>query len=139
MLACQHCQTSLNQLGGVEFIFRCRNCDWVNKFRIGFFKEEEKITHDFFADNELIIKQFGGGILYTYPFDRRFINILTVFSQKSGEALENYLLGGKKKLSMQEKNILYKLKAQSILKIEERISYLGAKKKSIEILRLLEY
>ena len=84
-------------------------------------------------------KQFGGGVLNTYQFDLRYIIILKRTSQKSGEALENFILYHKEKLSLQEKNILYKLKAQSIPEIEEKIEYLEAKKRCIEILRLLEY
>ncbi len=139
MLTCQHCQTSLNRLEDEEFIVRCRNCHWVNKFRFGICKEEEKIIRDSTDDLKVFKKKFGNGILYTYPFDLRYVNHLIKNSQKSGEALKKYMLEGKEKLSIQEKNILYKLKAQSISKIEEKIGYLDAKKIGIKILRLLEF
>lgn len=138
MIVCQHCKTNLNQDESVEFIVKCRNCSWYNRFRIEII-EEEKIIKDLSGNPKIYKKQFGNGVLYTYQFDLIHINFLKRISQKSGEALENFILYDKEKLSNLEKNILYKLKVQSISKIENKIVYLEAKKKCIEILRLLEF
>ena len=139
MITCQNCNASLNQIGDVEFAIRCIKCGWFTKFRFGTLKEEEKIIKDLFGNPVLLKKQFGDGVLHTHQFDFRYIVILKRTSQKSGEALENFLLYYKEKLSLQEKNILYKFKAQSIPEIEEKIEYLEIKKKCIEILRFLEF
>jgi len=138
MIVCQNCRTNLNQEKGIEFIVKCKKCSCFNKFRKEIL-EDEKIIKDSFNNIKLIKKQFENGVLYTYPFDNRYINNLKKTSQKSGEALDNFIYNGKEKLSNLEKNILYKLKAQSISKIQEKINYLEAKKKSIEILKLLEF
>ena len=137
MLVCQNCGTTLNQEEGVEFIVRCK-CSWFNRFKNEIL-EKEKIIKDSHANLKIYKKQFGNGVLYTYPFDLRDINVLKRTSQKSAEAFENFIFYGKEKLSNLEKNILYKFKAQSISKIQEKIDYLEIKKKNIEILRLLEF
>ena len=138
MITCQNCKAALDQIGDVEFAVRCK-CGWVTKFRFGTLKKEKKINKETSSDPLLWTTQFGSGILYTRQFDLRNIITLKRISQKSGEALENFLLYSKEKLSLQEKNILYKLKSQLIPEIEEKIKYLEAKKKCIEILRFLEF
>ncbi len=138
MITCQNCNKSLDQIGSVEFVIRCK-CGWFNKFRFGTLKKGEKIIKDSDGNPTLLIKQLDNGILHTHRFDFRHLVFLRKISQKSGEALENFLLYYKKRLSLQEKNILYKLKAQSISKIQDKIKYLEAKKKCIEILRFLEF
>ena len=138
MLACQNCKTNLNQDEGVEFIVKCKNCSWYNRFKNEIL-EDEKIIKDSHGIPKMYKKQFGNGVLYTYQFDRRNNNILKRTSQKSGEALENFIFYDKEYLSNLEKNILYKLKVQSISKIDEKIAYLEAKKECIEILKFLEF
>jgi len=138
MINCQNCGKSLNLIGNVEFIVRCGKCSWINKFSFGALEENEKTIEGSFKTPILFKKQYGGGYLYTYRFDARDIDLLKRGSQKSGEALEKLILYGKDHLSNKEKNILYKLKASSISKIQEKIGYLEAKKNVIEGLRLLE-
>ena len=138
MLACQKCNTPLNQTGDKEFIVRCRNCSWVNRFRYEVL-EEEKLIKDAFDNPIMFKKQVGGGVLYTYPFDLRYLIRLKGSSLKFGEAVEKFIFYDKDKLSASEKNLLYKLKAQSIPEIDDKIQYLEAKKKCIELLRLLEF
>lgn len=138
MIVCQHCKTKLNQDEGVDFIVKCKNCSWFNRFRNEIL-EEEKIIKDPLGNIKIYKKRFGNGVLYTYPFDLRHIFFLKRTSQKSGEALEKFILYGKEKLSNLEKNILYKFKVQSIPKIQKKIDYLEAKKECIEILRLLKF
>jgi len=138
MIVCQHCKTNLNQEEGVEFIVKCKNCFWFNKFRNEIL-EDEKIIKGPLGDIKMYKKQLGNGVLYTYPFDLRYVFNLKKTSQKSGEALENFILNGKENLSNLEKNILYKFKVQSVSKIKDKINYLEAKKKCIEILKLLEF
>lgn len=138
MIVCQYCKTPLNQDEGVDFIVKCKNCFCFNRFRNEIL-ENEKIINKPSDNSKIYKKQFGNGVLYTYQFDLRHINYLKRTSQKSGEALENFILYDKENLSNLEKNILYKLKVQSIYKIENKIAYLKAKKKCIEILRLLEF
>ena len=139
VINCQNCGKSLNQIGNAEFIVRCGKCSWINKFSFGALEENEKTIMGSFKTPILFKKQYGGGFLYTYRFDRREIDLFKRISQKSGEALDKLILYGKDHLSNQEKNILYKLKASSISKIQEKIDYLEAKKNVIEGLRLLEY
>lgn len=137
-IACQHCNVSLKQNGDVEFIIRCQNCNWVNRFRYGVL-EDEKIIKDSFDNPKLYKKQLGRGILTTYSIRLRDIITLKGNSLKFGEAIEKFILYDKDNLSPPQKNILYKLKAQSIGEIDNKIEYLKAKKKCIELLRLLEF
>lgn len=138
MIVCQNCRTNLNQDEGIEFIVKCKNCSWYNRFKNEIL-EDEKIIKDSHGNPKMYKKRFGNGVLYTYQFDLGHIFLLKKTSQKSGGALENFILNDKEKLSNLEKNILYKLKVQSIPKIQKKIAYLEAKNKCIEILRLLEF
>jgi len=139
MLACQHCNSSLNQTGDVEFIVRCGNCSRFNRYRYENVKGEGKTVTDFFNNPILFKRQIGDGVLYTHMFDLRQAFLLRRKSIKSGEALEKFILYDKEKLSSSEKNLLLKLKSQSISEIEEKIEYLEAKKNCIEILKLLDF
>ena len=139
MIYCLNCNQSLNQDGNVDFIVKCGRCFWFNRFRHAEIKEKERVKKSFIEAPNLHIKQFENGILYTYHFDIRNIRILKGISQRTGQALEKFIYYDKKQLSNQEKNILYKFKAHNISEIEEKISYLEAKKKCIEILRSLEF
>jgi len=138
MLACQYCQTSLNRLEDAEFIVKCKNCYWVNRFRHGTLKKE-KIINDSFKNPIMFKKQFGSGILYTYRIELRDIICLKGNSLKFGEAVEKFIFYDKDNLSPKEKNILYKLKAQSVSEINTKIEYLQAKKKCIELLKQLDF
>ena len=77
-------------------------------------------------------------------FDIKYLTILTEKSKKVGAALGKYLKTGKKKdLTLSESNILYKLKAENILEIEEKkekyLEYLKAKIECIKLLKILDY
>ncbi len=139
MLVCQQCNTPLNQTGDIEFIIKCRNCAMYNKYRYESLEEGVKLVKDNFGNTILYKKQFGNGVLYTYRFDLRNADNLRRKSNKSGEALEKFVLYDTGKLSLQEKNILYKLKSQSISEIDQKIQYLVSKKRCIEILKLLDF
>ncbi len=140
MIVCQHCKASLQKDGEKQFIVKCKNCSWFNRFRFESFEGDDIIKKDRGGEPILYKRKIGGGILYTYPFNiLKYVPDLKLSSQKTAEALEKFIFYGKERLTSQEKNILYKLRALSIQKIEVKIKILEAKKRCIEILKLLEF
>lgn len=136
MINCPNCQTPLEQNGEEEFIVKCSNCSRFNRF---IFEECEEEGRKTIKNRGEILhkKKIGDGVLYTYRFEE--YHLLKRIMPKTGEALEKFLLEDKKSLFPEEKNILYKLKAESISDIETKINYLEVKVKSIKILELLDF
>jgi phage FluMu protein Com len=140
MIVCQHCRASLQEDGEKQFIVKCRKCNWYNRFKFETLEGKEIVKKDRAGEIIFYKKQINGGILYTYPFNLlRHVPNLKIKSKQTAEALEKFLFYGKERLTNNEKNVLYKLKVQSTEDIERKIDYLEAKKRGIEILRLLEF
>lgn len=144
MLECQQCHKSLNKTEDENFIVKCK-CTFFNRFRRTDTNKINNIGNDIKSYNS----SFGImnrvttdlGTLYTYRIEDLFLflNKFKHKSQKTAKALEKFIYHDKESLTDLEMNILYKLKAQSMRNIRERIGYLEAKLNFIDLLKGLDF
>ncbi len=143
MLKCQQCNQSLKKTEEENFIVKCK-CGHFNRFR-------RVDTNG--ADNQKKGRKYKGtgsfgkvtksitqyGILYTYRIEDYYTHFRNFkkISPKTTEALEKFINDDKESLDSQEINILYKLKAESMEKINKKIQYLKAKSRFIDLLNAL--
>ena len=145
MLKCQQCNHSLNKTEEKNFVVKCR-CGHFNRFRridingIDNQKKGKKYKGiGSFGKVAKLITQYG--ILHTYRIEDYFIHFKNFkkISPHTSEALEKFIYDDKESLDSKEINILYKLKAESMEKINNKIQYLMAKARFIDLLNGLSF
>jgi hypothetical protein len=150
-IRCPYCKKRLKLKDKQKNLIRCAQCthfvlnikdsnyprlqESLNPF------QQEFLTYDNFDYIE-------DGLDFTltgyFSFNDSHLNLLKEKSKKAGVALEKYLKNGSKSiLTPEEKNILYKLKAEDIEEIDRKIfnkvMYLKARIECIKLLKILEY
>jgi hypothetical protein len=144
MFYCLSCQTTLDFEKEWRQVIRCPKCGRFNRLEYAQDDKKRLSNGDIIVEEgdtiSIITKRIGDKIQYCYILvNPRQLKIFKKYSQKSGEALEKFLYSSKTQLTKEEKNILYKLKAASIIKIQERIEYLLNKQKFIKLLQDLNF
>ncbi|MFX1499801.1 MAG: hypothetical protein ACFFDH_02415 [Promethearchaeota archaeon] len=146
---CPKCEKKIIfEEGKPKTIIRCSKC---SRYILLIRGESEGEIYEFLTKPQgqffnYDIFPYGNYLLLvgTFNFAEENIQLLIKRSKKLGLALDLFLSdGNKKRLSYPQKNLLYKLKAENIMKIqriiEEKVKYLRVKIECIKLLRILDY
>lgn len=143
LFQCLNCGSSISFTELTGNIVRCSRCQWFNNlYDINKKKEKKVDTHLKLPNSKrsnFKIKVEGNLVLFAFSFNLRTLEHFRKKSPKSAEALENYILYGKDSLYEIEKNILYKLKAVDVRKLENKILDLEAKLYCVKHLKWLDF
>lgn len=143
---CPNCKKRITCEKKPKNLIRCSKCGlFVLIIRgeshsevIDLLTREERLFFSF-PDSPLL-ENYNLILVGIFNFEGSCLRLLKENSRKAGMALEKYLSNGEKKnLTPLEKNILYKLKAESVLELQKKVKYVRARIECVKLLKILDY